>query len=148
MCVNTDVWDASPSCPSRFFTVTVSRCVPRQQPHQLGKEMRVRCKNQTEYKENENETRGRSRVKEESETVGNERSWGGERGRKSAKAVLSWKLAGIWRPKQECKLVYPPRVWWNWITRGEEKSEGMIKKGRAMYDWGRKETVTTVKVTY
>lgn len=53
MCVNTDVWDAS---PSHFFTVTVSRYVPRQQQHQLGKEMRVRPKNQTEYKENENET--------------------------------------------------------------------------------------------
>lgn len=56
MCVNTAVWDASPSCPSLFFTATLSRCVPRRQPHQLGKEMRVRRKNQTEYKENENET--------------------------------------------------------------------------------------------
>lgn len=56
MCVYTDVWDASPSCPSLFFTATLSRCVPRRQPHQLGKEMRVRRKNQTEYKENENET--------------------------------------------------------------------------------------------
>lgn len=29
-----------------------------------------------------------------------------------SETMLSWKLAWIWRAKQECKLVYPQGVWW------------------------------------
>ena len=43
-----------------------------------------------------------------------------------SETMLSWKLAWIWRAKQECKLVYPQGMWW--CYRGEMSREMYLRE--------------------